>query len=284
MGRTIVFTPITGSTNDDALRLAGLLDQNDSGYAYPSGTLVLCETQTGGRGRLGRQWVSPAGGIFMSLILRPDIPLQRVPELALVAGYAVASAIRRETGLDAKVKWPNDVLAQSKKICGVLCEAAMTSVEGGASTLSHVVAGIGINADQREGDFPEPVRHTASSIRILTGRPIDRNTLIASVMNEFEKTLEEFVRDGLSAFKRRLTEISAYLGEIVTLKNTAAGNDSQVTGIFRGVGDHGQALIEIPGEGVRSYRAGDLTLRKSQPTPATSSSARLCRPPGSPFP
>ena len=131
IGRYIRWHESLPSTNDVALRLADV--------GVPEGTVIVAEEQTAGRGRRGRAWASPRGGIWLSVILRPGIPVERVPLIALSAAAATAQAIREATGLPARVKWPNDVLVDGKKIVGILAEAGA----GG----EWVVVGIGINAN-----------------------------------------------------------------------------------------------------------------------------------------
>jgi BirA family biotin operon repressor/biotin-[acetyl-CoA-carboxylase] ligase len=252
LGRPIIYKPVTGSTNDDARLLAG---------QEPAGTVVLAEVQTGGKGRLGRRWESPAGGVFISVVLRPEIPAERAPLLAIVAGYAVASAIRALTSLDTRVKWPNDVLVAGKKVCGILCEAAIEPGTPCAPNLRYVICGIGINANQVGSDFPPSLRETASSIRILMGGPIDRNLLIATVLNEMEVALGRFNDEGLAGMRDDLAGLWAFLDRDVCLQNRSSKDSAKVTGRFRGVDDTGRALIEIPGEGVVPFSAGDLSLR-----------------------
>jgi BirA family biotin operon repressor/biotin-[acetyl-CoA-carboxylase] ligase len=265
LGRQVIYKETTGSTNDDLRRLiepVELEDASGSPFEYPPGTVILAETQTGGKGRLGRRWESPPGGVFMSVLLRPDIPTGWAPHLAIVTSYAVASAIRSVTGLDARIKWPNDVLAKGKKICGILCESAI--VPAAPSTCTYIICGIGINANQQETDFPEEIRETASSIRILTKNPVDRNALVATVLNNMEPALRQFEKTGLAGMRESLDGLLAFLGRKVVLRNLSSSDDAKVHGIFQGVDDAGRALIEVPGEGVIPFSAGDLSLR---PTP-----------------
>jgi biotin-(acetyl-CoA carboxylase) ligase len=116
LGRNIVYSPETGSTNEDAKAL---------GLHHPEGTVFLAAAQTGGKGRLGRTWSSPPGGIYMSLVLRPTTAPESIPLVSIVAGYSVAMAIREVTGLPAMLKWPNDVLVEGRKVCGILCEMVL---------------------------------------------------------------------------------------------------------------------------------------------------------------
>ena len=303
LGRQIICKDITGSTNDDLRRLVGpgapegaqgLPLEHRTGTTVGTtagtaagtaagtvagavaGTVVIAERQTGGKGRLGRKWESPAGGVFMSALLRPVIPPDRAPLVAIVAGYAGASAIRSLTDLDAQIKWPNDVLVEGKKVCGILCEAVVVPVssarpphgadagenEGHAFHPPYIICGIGINANQEKADFTEDIRETASSIRILSKQPVDRNALIAAVLNNLESALAQFERNGLAGMREKLSGLWAFLGSRVVLQNRSVNDRSKIHGTFRGVDGEGRALIEVPGEGVQAFSAGDLSMRQ----------------------
>ena len=174
--KKIVYYEETDSTNIRARKLAE--------EGAPDGTLVVTDFQNAGRGRRGRMWVSPSGtGIFMSLILRPDILPSSASMLTLVAALAVYDGIKETTGLETVIKWPNDIVAEGKKLCGILTEMS-AELEG----IHYVVTGIGINANMTE--FPEEVGEAATSLRILTGGPVRRSRLIAAVMKEYEDTMK----------------------------------------------------------------------------------------------
>lgn len=287
LGRRIIYKETTGSTNDDAKWLIGPAEQEGvpTGHAPESpagtvarpvtGTVVIAEKQTGGKGRLGRRWESPAGGVFMSAILRPDISPDHAPLVAILAGYAVASAIRSLTGLQARLKWPNDVLVEGKKVCGILCEAVvvpvspcgLTKEDDGDESTGHaihppyIICGIGINANQGEADFPEDIKKTASSIRMLRKRPVDRNALVAAVLNNLERALFRFEKTGLAGIRESLHGLWAFVGRQVVLQNRSSNDDSKTCGTYRGVDDGGRALIEVPGGETIAFSAGDLSLR-----------------------
>jgi BirA family biotin operon repressor/biotin-[acetyl-CoA-carboxylase] ligase len=158
----------TGSTNADLLAAAG--------RAEPEGLVLAAETQTDGRGRLGRAWLSvPDGALTFSMLLRPQSVPQAVRGwLPLLAGVAVASALRRVPGVDARLKWPNDVLVNEGKLAGILAEQA-----GGA-----IVVGIGINVRARQQDLPVP---TATSLELLGAADVDRSELLAAVLGDLER-------------------------------------------------------------------------------------------------
>ncbi|MBQ7825138.1 MAG: biotin--[Clostridia bacterium] len=139
-------------------------------------TLVMADEQTQGRGRRGRGWISPAGeGIFMSLILRPDMPPEQVPMISLHTAVAVCLAISRVTGLEAKIKWPNDIVLSGRKVCGMLLE-----MDADAQQVRSVVAGIGINVHQTQ--FPQEIAHTASSLDLLCGRRLSRMDVVRAFL------------------------------------------------------------------------------------------------------
>ncbi|MGM1046129.1 MAG: biotin--[acetyl-CoA-carboxylase] ligase [Bacillota bacterium] len=173
-GHQIEVLRSTTSTQEDARRLAE--------EGAPEGTLVIAEEQTGGRGRMGKKFYSPFGkGIWMSLILRPTQPLHLTQQLTLLAGVAVRRAIHKTTGLEAGIKWPNDLLIDGKKICGILLESATED-----DVVRYCIAGIGISVNLKEEDYPDELKSIATSLRMASGHNINRNELICSILNEME--------------------------------------------------------------------------------------------------
>src|SRR5207247_102995 len=144
----------------------------------PEGAVAAADEQTEGRGRLGRQWLAPAGtSLLFSVLLRPRVDPARLPELSLVAGRACAEAIAEVAGLETKVKFPNDVLVQGRKVAGILAEAA----EG------RVVLGIGVNVLQKPGQLPADARTPSTSLLLETGREIDRADLLVALLDHLER-------------------------------------------------------------------------------------------------
>ena len=157
----------------------------------PHGTLYVAESQEWEEGRRGRRWESPAGeSIYMSLLLRPEFPPVKAPMLTLVMALAVARALREQTGVDVQIKWPNDLVVQGRKICGILTEMSIEM-----TWINYVVIGIGINVNQNE--FPEDLKDCASSLKMETGRRFRRSHLIAAVMEHFEMYYEQFLQEDL---------------------------------------------------------------------------------------
>jgi BirA family biotin operon repressor/biotin-[acetyl-CoA-carboxylase] ligase len=172
LGRPYRFVERTASTQR-------LLGEND-----PEGAVVVADEQTEGRGRLGRQWLAPAGtSLLVSILLRPDVEPARLPELSLVAGRACAEAIAETAGLETEVKFPNDVLVAGRKVAGILAEAS----EG------RVVLGVGVNVSQAPGQLPPDARTPATSLLVETGCEIDRAELLVALLDHLERRYDEWL-------------------------------------------------------------------------------------------
>lgn len=214
-GREFVFLDETDSTNRAAL---GLAEEGS-----PEGTVVVADSQTAGRGRLNRQWFSPPGlNLYFSLVLRPSIPPARVPQIALVAGMAVARCLRAiSPDLDAGVKWPNDVLLRGKKLCGILCD-----MRSEMDMVHHVIAGVGVNVNVTRDDFPDAVAGTATSLRIALGREVSRPELLAGLLLQIERAYRLWLESGLEAFRGEWREQSVLRGcrvSVSALNETISG-------------------------------------------------------------
>src|SRR5262249_44458087 len=163
------------------------------------GTVVIAEAQTAGRGRLGRQWHSPAGtNLYCSIILRPPVAPPAVPQLALVAGVAAADAIAASTGERPAIKWPNDVLLRGRKVVGIL-----TEMDAEVERVGHVVAGIGVNLNAPAASFPRALRAKAGSLLSLTGRRVDRAAFAARLLAAFEGCYARLLAAGPARGARR---------------------------------------------------------------------------------
>ena len=168
VGREVRVLPEVGSTNDYLKEAAR--------EGAPEGLAVLAERQTAGKGRLGRSFQSPAGlGLWMSVLLRPTCPPERLPPVTALTAAACAGAIREVRGAEVGVKWPNDLVLDGRKLCGIL-----TELESGGEGLALVI-GIGLNVSQRREDFPPELRETAGSLAMLTGREVPREALAGAI-------------------------------------------------------------------------------------------------------
>ena len=179
-GQEIYYYSDTDSTNIRAKELGE--------KGAPHGTLVVAGQQSKGRGRRGRGWESPPGSsIYMSILLRPGFLPARAPMLTLVMAYSTAEALRAETGAKVRIKWPNDIVLNGKKLVGILTEMS-TEID----YINHVVIGVGVNVNM--ASFSEEIAKTATSLRIETGQIIKRSTLIVEIMKHFEKNYEMYLR------------------------------------------------------------------------------------------
>lgn len=244
MGRSLVYLSQTDSTNLYARSLAQ--------KGYPDGTLVVAESQTAGKGRRGRRWSSPAGSnIYMSLLLRPDIPPYCASMVTLVAGMAVSRAVREMTGLPAQIKWPNDVVVNGRKICGILTEMS-TEME----SIHYIVTGIGINVDQQ--DFPEEIVATATSLRIEAAKKISRSALIACTMGQFEAYYDQFLKTkDLSLLKAGYEAMLANIDREVLVLDP----DGEYKGICRGIDEAGRLLVDTLEGEIRRVLSGEVSVR-----------------------
>jgi BirA family biotin operon repressor/biotin-[acetyl-CoA-carboxylase] ligase len=225
IGREILYYKKTGSTNDVAKK---------AGNEAPDGTVIIAETQEYGRGRRGCNWISPSGGIWLSVILKPQISPARASRLTLVAGVAVAETLRRE-GIDADLKWPNDVLVKGKKICGIL-----TEMEAETDSISYVVIGIGINANMETDSLSEETRERATTMKAELGKEIDRVDFIHSLLRELE---QQYIRFNTRPFGEILSDWTAFsdtIGRNVKVVTPAKTYEGKTTGIA----DDGALLID----------------------------------------
>lgn len=243
-GREVEYHETIDSTNVRAKRLA------EEGAA--AGTLVVSDCQEAGRGRRGRTWVSPSGeNVFMSLILRPEILPSSASMVTLVAALAVRDGIEKATGLSSFIKWPNDIVSNGKKLCGILTEMS-AELEG----IHYVVVGIGINANMEE--FPEDVKKTATSLFLETGEKVRRSRLIAAVMEAFEEYYEEFISQGdLSGLIGVYNKHMVNEGGEVRILDPAG----EYTGRALGINEKGELLVEMESGEVKHVISGEVSVR-----------------------
>ncbi len=224
-----------GSTMDAARELA----KKGAG----EGTIVLAEAQTHGRGRLGREWLSPKGGIYFTLILRPRISPASSPRINLMASLAVAVTIRKLFGLDAGLKWPNDVLIEGKKVCGILAE-----MDAETDVLNFVNLGIGINANTSIPRFEE----TATSLKHATGKDISRKELLAALLAEIEHRQASLMEASLLEEWRKLSVTLGKDVRIVAPGEVIVGRAIDVDGT-------GALIIRERNGSLKKAVAGDCT-------------------------
>ena len=222
-----------GSTMDVARELAR--------KGARAGTIVIAESQAGGRGRLSRQWLSPQGGIYFTLILRPRIGPAYAPRINLMVAVAVATTIRKLFGLKAELKWPNDVLAAGKKVCGILAE-----MDAEMDVVNFVNVGIGINANNPATGFEK----TATSLKEVLGREISRKGFLGALIIEIERWQPLLMKaDLLKEWK----ELSATLNREVTVMSLG----EELTGQAVDIDSTGALILKDRNGSLKTVLAGD---------------------------
>lgn len=217
------------------------------------GTIVLAEKQTAGRGRMGRNWHSPAGkGIWMSLILTPRIPVYFMPQLTLLSAVALCRAIQKVCQVDIGIKWPNDLLIKGKKVSGILLESS-----GEDERLKYVIAGIGISVNLLTEDYPEELRSRATSLAIESGGLVSREGLVQAFLLEFEDMYALYLEKGFAPIRILWEALSVTLKRPIRTQ-TPTGF---IEGIADSLDDSGALTVITPdGERIKIY-SGDIQLR-----------------------
>ncbi|MFP5264274.1 MAG: biotin--[acetyl-CoA-carboxylase] ligase [Blastocatellia bacterium] len=244
LGSSLLRFDTVSSTNDLARELAA------SGAG--EGAAVVASEQTAGRGRQGRSWSSPPGeGLYLSLVLRPDIRPADSPLITLAAAIAVAETLSIDFGVPADIKWPNDVQASGRKICGILAES---SIEG--ARLQYAVMGIGVNISQRE--FPDELKPVATSLFLETGRPIARDDFLYPLLDR----LDQWYRTAINCPAGVITrweELSTY-ARGCPVRVESAGDI--IEGVTEGLSAAGAIKVRLRNGEVREIVSGEVSLRR----------------------
>lgn len=248
-GRKLYYYESTGSTNTDAKRLGE--------EGNPHGTVVTADLQTAGKGRRGRSWQTLSGtALSFTLLLRPDFAPDKASMITLVMALSVAEALEETTGTSAGIKWPNDIVMNGKKICGMLTEMTMTPE---MDEIQYVVVGVGINVNNAgPEEFQEEVRPTATSLRIETGRQYNRAQLLNRVLLRFEENYEIFLETlDLSGLRECYQEHLLNVGARVRVLDPAG----EYTGMAEGIDLQGELIVvRDNGEKIPVY-AGEVSVR-----------------------
>jgi len=242
IGRRIVHFFRADSTNTIALRLAS--------EGAEHGTVVVAEEQTAGRGRFGREWYSEkSSGIYVSVLLRPPLAPAAAPALTLMAGVAAQAAVERASGLVTDIRWPNDLLLNGKKLCGIL-----TEMSAEVDRLHAVVIGIGINVNHRE--IPGELRAIATSLRLESGKIHSRVQVLAALLRELEQYYQLLLQQGAAAIVARWTAVSTYARGKRIVVRTPSG-EFQVT--TAGLESNGALRIRYDDGREEPLVAGEIT-------------------------
>jgi BirA family biotin operon repressor/biotin-[acetyl-CoA-carboxylase] ligase len=242
-GHELFFVGQAASTNTVAMEMAA--------KGCPEGTVIIADSQTGGKGRLGRTWISPAGvNLYLSSVVRPNIQPRDATGLTLFSAVACASALRQSCGIPVFIKWPNDLLVGSRKIGGIL-----TEIRADMDHISYAVIGIGINVNLPEQDMPEELRKIATSVLIESGKTFSRTSLAAATIKEFDRWYMLLLNGGKKEITERWIELSSTIGKHVRL----AAGDRIFEGIAEGIDDEGLLIVQMADGSFRKFSAGDVT-------------------------
>ena len=240
--RNVVYFPCVDSTNLVAKQLA---EQHAAHM-----TTVLADEQTKGRGRRGRSWLSRPGlGAWMTVIVRPDVPAARAPELVMVTAVALCEALRMLTGMNAAIKWPNDVQCEEKKLSGTLLELSANGTQ-----LNYAVIGVGINV--LGTDFPDELPD-AASIESVTGVAFARAAVVEAFLDALGDAYEAWVAGGMARIMPTYAQCSATLGQ----KVRAICSDGDVFGVAESIAEDGALMLRLDDGTLRPLYAGDVSIR-----------------------
>lgn len=216
---------------------------------YPEGTMVIAEEQTAGKGRRGREWYSPFNrGIYMSIILRPNLPLRQIPRLSLLTAVALAEVLE-ETGLRPGIKWPNDILVNGKKIAGILAEI-ITDMDG----VEFIVLGIGININNSSDDFPDDLRTPPTSIMSELGMPGSRVELLQKLLLSLEQHYELLQTDHFTFILEKARRLSTVLGKKVQFDDSGVN----IAGMALDLDENGFLLVQDEKGKVHTVISGEI--------------------------
>ncbi len=223
----------------------------------PDGTVAVADSQTAGRGRMDRSFQSPKGqGIYLSVLLRPPLPPDRLPPVTALAGVAVCAAVERVCGLRPGLKWPNDPVLNGKKLCGILTEMSLEAETGRVQSL---VLGIGINMGQRPEDFSPEVREIATSLLQVLGAPVSRPQLTAALLEELDRTYAALLTGDLSEY------LAAYRRDCVNLGKTVQlipfGGGARETAQAVEIDEAFNLVVRGSGGRERTVRSGEVSVR-----------------------
>ncbi len=246
IGRDIRVFEETSSTNDVVEKLAR--------DGVGEGVVVFAESQTKGRGRLGRKWLSPARkGLWFSVLLRPDLRPQAATQLMVAAATSLARAIQEHTGLSPEIKWPNDILIRGKKVAGIL-----TELSAELDHIKHVILGIGVDVNLGLNDFPPELRKLATSLKIETGHNLRRAELAAVILRELDADYARIGRRQFSKVSEQWQQFCSTLGRNVSIRIGAR----VIRGLAESLDEDGALLLRTEHGHLERIMGGDVRMEK----------------------
>jgi BirA family transcriptional regulator, biotin operon repressor / biotin---[acetyl-CoA-carboxylase] ligase len=246
IGRDIRVFQETTSTNDVIEKLA-----HDG---VKEGVVVFAESQTRGRGRLGRKWISPPkGGLWFSVLLRPDLRPQETTRLTIASATALRRAIESLTGLKPKIKWPNDILVHGRKVAGIL-----TELSAELDHVKYVVLGIGVDVNMNQADLPSELRKAATSLKAELGRPVSRPELAVAILRELDRDYARVAAGEFAALADEWEQHGTTIGHDVVIRM----GERQLRGHAEALGEDGELLLRTEHGRLERVVGGDVTLER----------------------
>lgn len=243
-GKNVVYEETVSSTQQIAHKLAH--------EGAETGTVVTANEQVDGRGRMGRPWYSQKGkGIWTSLIVRPEIPPQQTPQLTLLAAVAVVKGVKKATGIDCEIKWPNDVLINGKKVVGIL-----TELQAEADQVNCVIIGMGINVNTAAQQFPKELHEKATSLFIEKGEETDRAYVLQCILEQMEMLYDKYLQDGFEIIKLMWESYAVSIGKRVVAK-TLKG---KIEGLATGITEDGFLILQDKDQTIHYISSADIQL------------------------
>jgi BirA family transcriptional regulator, biotin operon repressor / biotin---[acetyl-CoA-carboxylase] ligase len=245
LGQTIYYEESVESTQKIAHRL--------SYEGYPEGTLVISEEQVAGRGRMTRSWYSPKyTGIWMSLILRPNLPPQKAPQFTLIAAVAISQAIEEISGIEAEIKWPNDILIRGKKVTGIL-----TELQADADKIHSIIIGMGVNVNQSSTDFAADIQPIATSIAIEAKKKIPRAQLVRRILEKLEIYYDLYMEEGFRPIKLMWESRAVSIGKNIIARTI----NGTIEGKALGITDEGILQLEDAQGIIHHIYSADIEIK-----------------------
>jgi len=242
LGQSVVTYAEIDSTNSELRRLA------EAGAV--EGTVAVADRQSAGRGRLGRRWESPSGvNLYCSILLRPDIPPCQASQLTFLSAVAVAETLGEVCGLDAKVKWPNDILVGGAKIAGLLNE-----MNAETEQIHFVILGIGVNLNMLAEQFPAELNYRATSALLERGQQVDRLLFLRALLEKLDGYYSEFLQSGFIPIRRRWEALCNTINAVVTVDQ----GSRKLTGTVVGLNPDGALRLQLENGAIEKILAGDV--------------------------
>lgn len=238
---------VVDSTNDIAKMFAHL--------SAPDGTLIISKEQVKGKGTFGREWESPVGGLWMSILLRPDIPLHVAPFITLATGVAVSRTLNDDFGIDARIKWPNDILIDGKKVCGVLTESQSSS-----DKLDYLIVGVGLNTNVELSEFPTDLQNRVTSLSNEINKKFDELMFIDKFLMNFEEIYNDLKKLKLRGILSEWRSRTMILGEYVEILSNNS-NELICEGYAVGIDDDGFLVVRTDGGVLEKVSSGTCVIK-----------------------